>query len=93
MTYLTDERTNQTTFVWGIRVFDGANRCELTDVKGYLDEVTVTPDGRAAVIPQARSSSEPRHVVVLRFQPGQCEPTDIQRLYFEPTGAEGRRGR
>ena len=61
-------------------------------MKGYIDEVTVTPDGRAAVIPLARSSSEPRHVVVLRFKPGRCQPTDIQRLYFEPTDAEGRRG-
>ena len=93
MTYLTDERTDQTTFVWGIRVFDGASRCDMPEVKGYMDEVTVTPDGRAAVIPLARSKSEPRHVVVLRFKPGQCEPTNIQRLYFEPTDAEGQRGR
>ena len=82
MTYLTDERTNQTTFVWGIRVIDGASRCELPEVKGYMDEVTVTPDGRAAVIPLARSKSEPRHVVVVRFKPGQCEPTSIQPYYF-----------
>ena len=93
MTYLTDERFNKSLYVWGIRIFDGNNRCDLPDVKGYMDTVTVTPDGRAAVIPLARSSSEPRHVVVLRFKPGQCEPTDIQRLYFEPTGADGQRGR
>lgn len=82
MVYLTDERTNQTTFVWGIRVFDGASRCDMPEVKGYMDEVTVTPDGRAAVIPLARSKSEPRHVVVVRFKPGQCEPTSIQPYYF-----------
>ena len=93
MHYLTDERTEQGKFVSSIRIFEGAARCELSKVKGYMDAVTVTPDGRAAVIPLARSKSEPRHVVVLRFQPGQCEPTDIQRLYLEPTGAEGQRGR
>lgn len=82
MVYLTDERTNQTTFVWGIRIFDGASRCDMPEVKGYMDEVTVTPDGRAAVIPLARSKSEPRHVVVVRFKPGQCEPTSIQPYYF-----------
>ena len=92
MVYQTDDPTNKGKFVWHIRLFDGANRCELPEVNGYMDEVTVTPDGRAAVIPMARSKSEPRHVVVVRFKPGQCEPTDIQRWYFEPTDAEGRRG-
>ncbi len=82
MVYLTDERTNQTSFVWGIRIFDGENRCDLPDVKGYMDEVTVSPDGHSAVIPLALVSDEPRHVVVVRFKPGQCEPTSIQPYYF-----------
>lgn len=82
MHYLTDERTEHGKFVSSIRIFEGAARCELSEVKGYMDAVTVTPDGRAAVIPLAHSSSEPRHVVVLRFKPGQCEPISIQPYYF-----------
>lgn len=82
MKYLTDELTDQRQYVWGVRIFDGATRCEIPEVKGYIDTVTVTPDGRSAVIPLALVSDEPRHVVVVRFKPGQCEPTSIQPYYF-----------
>ena len=88
MRYQTDDPTNKGKFVWRIRIFDGADRCELPDVKGYIDKVTVTPDGRAAVMPLARLASEPRQVAVLRFKPGQCEPTSIQMINFKQEAAK-----
>jgi hypothetical protein len=80
--YQTDDPTDRSKYVWHIRIFDGTNRCGPTDLKGDVGTVNVTPDGRAAVIPLALASDEPRHVVVLRFKPGQCEPTSIQRYDF-----------
>jgi hypothetical protein len=83
LNYLTDERVNGTTFVYGFKVFDGPNTCLLPDVKGWQDKFSVTPDGRSAVMSLSRVSEEPRHVVVMRFTPGQCEPTSIQHISFE----------
>lgn len=81
--YLTDERINGTTFVYGFKVIDGRHTCILPGVKGWQDDFIVTPDGRAAVMSLSRVSEEPRHVVVLRFTPGQCEPTSIQHIQFK----------
>jgi len=79
--YLTDERVNGN-YVYGFKVLDGANTCVLSNIKGWQDTSSVTPDGRAAVIPLSRVSEEPRHIVVLGFTPGQCEPTSVQHIQF-----------
>ena len=81
--YLTDERINGQTYVYGFKILNGANTCVLSEIKGYQDYFSVTPDGRAAVMSLSRVSEEPRHVVVLRFTPGQCEPTSIQHIQFK----------
>ncbi len=81
--YLTDERIGRMTYVYGIKVFEGSNVCVVDGVKGYADPITLTPDGKSAVFSIARTGAEPRHVVVLRFKPGQCQPTSIQTLNFE----------
>jgi hypothetical protein len=83
--YLTDERINGSLYVYGFKAFEGANTCDLPALKGWHDKFSVTPDGRAAVISRSRVAAEPRHVVVLRFVPGQCEPASIEPVYFEET--------
>jgi hypothetical protein len=80
--YLTDERVNGQTYVYGFKILDGSNACILKEVKGWQDHFSITPDGRSAVISLSRVSEEPRHVAVLRFTPGACEPTSIQHIRF-----------
>lgn len=81
--YLTDERINGSLYVYGFKAFDGTNTCDLPALKGWHDKFSVTPDGRAAVISRSRVAAEPRHVVVLRFVLGKCEPESVQFYYFE----------
>jgi hypothetical protein len=81
--YLTDERINGSTYVYGFKVFDGRATCTLADIKGWQDDFYVTPDGRAAVMSLSRTYQEPRHVVVMRFTSGQCEPASIQHIHFK----------
>ena len=83
--YLTDERINGSLYVYGFKVFDGTNTCDVPELKGWHDESSITPDGRAAVISRSRVGTEPRHVVVLRFVSGQCQPESMQSHYFEET--------
>ena len=83
--YDTGERIGGSLIVYGLKVFDGTNTCDVPALKGWHDDFSVTPDGRAAVISRSRLSAEPRHVVVLRFVPGQCEPASIEPFYFEKT--------
>lgn len=82
-TYLTDERIGGWTYVYGIRLFEASKACVVEGIKGYADQITLTPDGKSAVFSIARTADEPRHIVVLRFKPGQCQPTSIQTLHFE----------
>lgn len=81
--YLTDERVNGSLYVYGFKIFDGPKTCLLPSIKGWQDKYAVTPDGRTAVISVSRVHTEPRHVVVLRFEPGQCEPVSIEHLQFK----------
>lgn len=83
--YLTNERINGSTYVYSFKVLNDHISCNLEDIKGWQDDFSVTPDGQAAVISSSRVFEEPRHVVVMRFTPGQCEPTSIQHIQFKET--------
>jgi len=82
LSYLTEDRINSA-FVYGFRALEGRSTCILPEIKGYQDDFSITPDGRAAVMSLSRVSEEPRHVVVLRFQAGQCAPISIQHINFK----------
>lgn len=69
-------------FLWVPEVIYGQEVCKVEGVSGYLDEPSMTPDGRAAVLAVAPTNDQARHVVVLRFAPGQCAPTSIEHLNF-----------
>jgi len=69
-------------FIYTLEVFNGTQNCQVEGVSGYFDERSVTPDGLAAVMSLAPAYDQPRHVVVMRFKPGQCEPISIQHLNF-----------
>jgi len=69
-------------FIYTLEVFNGPQTCQVEGVSGYFDERSVTPDGLAAVMSLAPAYDQPRHVVVMRFKPGQCEPISIQHLNF-----------
>ena len=77
----TDPKTRL--FVYDHEVLYRGQTCQPEGLQGYADEASVTPDGRAAVIPLATRNSETRRVVVLRFEDGQCKPTSIQHFSFE----------
>lgn len=83
--YDTGERMGGSLIVYGFKVFEGTKTCDLPALKGWHDKFSVTPDGRAAVISRSRVATEPRHVDVLRFVHGQCEPESVQSYYFEET--------
>jgi hypothetical protein len=69
-------------FIYDHEVIYQGQSCPFEGVQGYADVAVITPDGRVAVIPVARAFSEPRRVVILKFQDGQCEPASIQHLNF-----------
>jgi hypothetical protein len=71
------------TYIYDVDVLFGSERCKLPGVAGAQDVVSVTPDGSAAVMSFASGHDKPRHVVVMRFKPQQCEPTAVQHFDFE----------
>lgn len=69
-------------FLFKPEVIYGQEVCKVEGVSGYLDVPSMTPDGRAAVMAVAPEYDPARHIVVVRFVPGQCAPTSIEHLYF-----------
>lgn len=69
-------------FLWAPEVIYERQVCTVEGVSGYVDEISITPDGRAAVMAVASEYDQPRNVVVLRFAPGQCAPTSIDHVNF-----------
>lgn len=69
-------------FIYDIEIFEGKQRCRPKGLTGWSDGQSVSPDGRAAVMSLAVEAEDPRHVVVMHFKPGQCEPTSIDHLKF-----------
>jgi hypothetical protein len=67
-------------FIYAPEIFYGAQACKVEGLSGYFDERSITPNGLAAVMALAPAYDQPRHVVVMRFKPGQCEPTFIEQL-------------
>lgn len=70
------------TYTYGISVQYDGQSCDLSTLAGYGDKFSLTPDGNAAVIAWADSANQSRHIVVMRFNPGQCEPILIERHPF-----------
>jgi len=67
-------------YIYSLDVLYGDEACPLEGVQGYSDGQSITPDGRAAVMSLAEDAQAPRHVVVLSFSPGRCEPDGIRHL-------------
>ena len=69
-------------YLYAAEVLTRNKRCLISDVLGYYDEISLAPDGNAAVLSVAPAYDQPRHVMVMHFKPGQCEPTSIQHIHF-----------
>lgn len=69
-------------YVYDVEVLYRAKSCQPLGLNGYYDKESLTPDGNAAVMSLAPGYDQPRHVVVMQFKPGQCEPTSTQHIYF-----------
>lgn len=70
-------------FIYDIEVLIGSERCKLPGVAGWHDDISITPDGNSAVTSLASGYDKPRHVVVMRFNPQQCEAISVQHINFE----------
>jgi len=70
-------------FIYDVDVLFGSARCKLSGMAGFSDDISVTPDGNAAVMSLAPGYDKPRHVVVMRFTPKQCEAVSVQHIHFE----------
>jgi hypothetical protein len=75
--------TAERKFIFAFRVHYHGQTCLVPRVVGFGDQVSFTPDGLSAITANADSSTLPRAVVVLDFQPGQCEPTSVEFHPFE----------
>ena len=75
--------TPGTSFLYNVDVLFGAEKCKLFGVSGYHDGVSVTPDGNAAVMALAPAYNRPRLIVVIRFNPKQCEASSVQFIDFK----------
>lgn len=69
-------------FIYDVDTLLKNQRCAVNGLEGSSDGITVTPDGRAAVMSLALGNNT-RHVVVIRFNPQQCEPVSVQHIQFE----------
>ncbi len=67
-------------FIYAVEVLYGTQACKVEGVSGFFDLRSITPDGQTAVVPVAPTADQTRQVVVLRFKPGQCEPTSVEPL-------------
>ncbi|MDO9199652.1 hypothetical protein [Rhodoferax sp.] len=74
------EKTGGGAFVYEVEVLFGAERCKLEGVAGTGDGVSITPDGRAAVMSLAEAYDKPRHVAVMRFDPNRCQAASVQHI-------------
>lgn len=70
-------------FIYDVDVIFGSANCKLPGVSGSHDEMSITPDGNAAVMSLASGHDKPRHVVVMHFNPQQCEAISVQHINFE----------
>ena len=68
--------------IYDVEVMLGTERCAVPGVAGFGEDVTITPDGNAAVMSLAPSHKEQRHVAVMRFKPGQCAALSVQHFYL-----------
>lgn len=71
-------------YIYDVDVLFGAKRCKLPGLSGSVGRVSLTPDGNAAVMSFASEHDKPRHAVVLKFDPQQCEAVSVLHLDFEP---------
>lgn len=69
------------------KVVYAGQSCEIPELVGYANILTITPDGRAAVVAWTDNPERPRRVVVMRFKPGQCAPISVQPHPFEETAS------
>jgi hypothetical protein len=69
-------------FVYAAEVLTRGMRCFLPEAFGYFDKISLTPDGNAAVISLAPAYDQSRHVVVMHFKSGQCEPLSVRHIHF-----------
>ncbi|MDD5031311.1 MAG: hypothetical protein PHH58_17760 [Rhodoferax sp.] len=69
-------------YVYAAEVLYGGTHCPVSGVAGYYDEISLTPNGNAAVISLASGYDQTRHVVVIHFKPGQCEPQSVEHIHF-----------
>lgn len=70
-------------FIYDLEVLFGREQCKLVGVAGSADGVSITPDGKAAVMALGAGYEKPRHVVVMRFEPSKCQARAIQHFEFK----------
>ncbi|WP_296443568.1 hypothetical protein [Rhodoferax sp. UBA5149] len=70
-------------YIYDVDVLFGATSCKLPGLSGRPAGVSLTPDGNAAVMSLAAGPDKPRHVVVMHFNPQQCEAISLQHINFE----------
>lgn len=70
-------------FIYDLELTLGTARCQVPGVAGTGDGVSITPDGKAAIMSLASASDKPRHVVVIRIKSQQCEAVSVQHINFE----------
>lgn len=69
-------------YIYDVEVMFGAERCKLAGVSGFHDGISITPDGKAAVMALAPAYDKPRRVVIMRFNPQKCEASSVQLINF-----------
>lgn len=70
-------------YIYDVAAVFGTTHCQIQSVAGWHDDIFITPDGNAAVMSLASGPDKPRHVVVMHFNPQQCEAISVQHINFE----------
>lgn len=67
-------------FDYGISGHLNGEICQFHGVYGYLDGISITPDGNYGVASLAKDIDSPRHVVYITFDSQKCRPKNIEHL-------------
>lgn len=67
-------------YIYDVKFSIGQTKCQTDGLSGWSDGMSITPNGNFGIKSLAKDWESSRHLVYLKFQPGICEPIDIQKI-------------
>lgn len=78
--FVKDEKNTRGSFTFGINGTLEKDNCRINEVFGYIDRISITPDGKHSSVSLAQDAWSKRRIVYMNFDEKKCEPVVID--YF-----------